>query len=227
MTPTLSIIVPVYNEARTVREIMQALGERCSGAQIVYVDDGSKDDSLAILKAEATPTNVVVTKPNGGKGSAIREGLAHATGSYTVIQDADLEYDPSDIALLLHEAIAHPGTAVFGSRFLKPNPVLYRRFLLGNKAVTAVLNVLFWSHLTDSYTCYKLLPTDVFRSLNLQSRGFEMEAEISAKCLKRGIPVREVPINYKPRTVAEGKKIRLSDAWKGVKMMLRIRVRGY
>ncbi len=226
MSQKLSIIVPAYNEGRTVNQIMDVLKTTCADAQIIYVDDGSKDDTLAILRANAGPQDLVLTKPNGGKGSAIREGLAKATGAYTVIQDADLEYDPSEIAMLLREAEAHPGAAIYGSRFLRPNPMLYRRFLLGNKAVTAVLNILFFAHLTDSYTCYKLLPTDIFRSLNLTSRGFELEAEISSKCLKRGIPIREVPISYKPRTLEEGKKIRFSDAWKGVKKMWEIRIAG-
>ncbi len=225
MNQRLSIIVPVYNEGRTVRTIMDALREKCPDAQVVYVDDGSKDDSLEILRAHAHEADVIVTKRNGGKGSAIREGLAHVTGDYTVIQDADLEYDPKDIAALLDEATAHPGSAVFGSRFLRRNPVLYTRFLLGNKAVTAVLNLLFGSRITDSYTCYKLLPTDVFRSLGLTANGFELEAEICATCLKRGIPLREIAIDYRPRTVEEGKKIRFSDAWKGVRMMWKIRWR--
>lgn len=224
MTQTkLTIIVPVYNEGRTVADIMHALSERCPDAQIIYVDDGSKDDSLAILKSHARPTDIVLTKPNGGKGSAIREGLSHAKSIYTVIQDADLEYDPSEIALLVAEADEHPSCVIFGSRFLKENPTIYRRFLMGNKAVTGVLNLLFGAHLTDSYTCYKLLPTPLFQSLNLTSRGFELEAEICSKCLKRGIPIREIPISYKPRTLEEGKKIRFSDAWKGVKTMWRIR----
>lgn len=226
MTSTLSIIVPVYNEARTLKDIMDALTVRCSDAQIIYVDDGSKDASLAMLRTHARPHDIVLTKENGGKGSAIREGLLHATGDYTVIQDADLEYDPSDIALLLQEAVAHPQCAVFGSRFLRDNPTIYKRFLLGNKAVTAALNLLFFSRLTDSYTCYKLLPTSLFQSLHLTSRGFELEAEIASKCLKRHIPIREIPISYKPRTLEEGKKIRFSDAWKGVRTMWRIRWSG-
>jgi len=226
MQPALTIIVPVYNEGRTVASIMATLRRLWADAQVVYVDDGSKDDSLAVLRANATPSDVVLTKQNGGKGSAIRMGLEHATGDYTVIQDADLEYDPADIRLLLDEAVRHPGTVVFGSRFLKPNPNIYKRFLLGNKAMTFALNTLFFSRVTDSYTCYKLLPTDMFRSLGLTARGFELEAEIAAKTLRRGVRIREVPISYKPRTIEEGKKIRFSDAWKGVKTMLQIRLRG-
>ena len=225
MSTTLSIIVPVYNEERTLLQIMQALRERCPDAQIIYVDDGSKDRSLTILHSYAQPQDLVLTKPNGGKGSAVRMGLEQAKGTWTIIQDADLEYDPSEIALLLAEAMKREGTAVFGSRFLQSNPNLYKRFLLGNKVMTGMLNLLFHTHLTDSYTCYKLLPTDAFRSLNLTSRGFEMEAEICAKCLKKGIAIHEVPISYKPRRIEEGKKIGWKDAWKGVVTMVRLRMR--
>jgi dolichol-phosphate mannosyltransferase len=226
MQPTLSIIVPIYNEGKTVAEIMAELAATWADAQFIYVDDGSKDDSLAVLKAHARPNDVVLTKENGGKGSAIRMGLEKATGDYTVIQDADLEYDPTDIRLLLDEAVAHPGAVIFGSRFLRQNPNIYKRFLLGNKAMSLALNVLFFSRITDSYTCYKLLPTPLFRSLHLTARGFELEAEISAKTLLKGVKIREVPISYRPRTIEEGKKIRFSDATKGVRTMLRIRLLG-
>lgn len=224
MQHSLSIIVPVYNEGRTVAEIIHALQKTMPDAQVVYVDDGSKDNSLEVLRTHARPTDIVLTKQNGGKGSAIRMGLEHASGEYTVIQDADLEYDPSEISLLLDAAVQRPGAAVFGSRFLRPNPNIYKRFLLGNKVMTFALNALFFSSITDSYTCYKLLPTNVFRSLGLQSRGFELEAEIAAKCLRRHIPIVEVPITYRPRTIEEGKKIRGADAWKGIRTMIAIRL---
>lgn len=225
MTPALSIIVPVYNEARTLEAIMPAIVSACPDAQIVYVDDGSQDASLNLLRAYARPIDLVLTKPNGGKGSAIRMGLEHAHGLYTVIQDADLEYDPKEIHLLMQAATTSPDTVIFGSRFSHgKTPHIYWRFLLGNKAITALLNLLFWSHLTDSYTCYKLLPTPLFRSLTLESKGFELEAEIAAKCLKRGIPIREVPVSYHPRSIEEGKKISWKDAVKGAMMMVKIRV---
>ena len=224
MTPKdLSIIVPVYNEELTVVSVMKKLMQTFPDAQIIYVDDGSKDGSLALLKQNARPQDKVVTKFNGGKGTAIREGLLYAEGSYTVIQDADLEYDPSEIHELLKVAQDENREVVFGSRFLKKNPTLYKIFLLGNKALTLCVNVLFFSRLTDSYTCYKLFKTGIFRSLDIKSNGFEMEAEICCKCLKRGIKIREVPISYKPRTIEEGKKICLKDAFKGVAMMVKIR----
>ncbi len=223
MPPDLSIIVPVYNEERTLATIMHALAEKCPHAQIIYVDDGSRDASLNILRDHMKSDDVVLTKPNGGKGSAIRMGLERAEGMYTVIQDADLEYDPAEIAMLVDEAKKNPGSAVFGSRFLKQNPNIYKIFLMGNKVLTAWLNILYGSKLTDSYTCYKLLPTDLFRSLELTSRGFELEAEICAKCLKKKIPIHEVPVTYKPRTIEEGKKINWKDAYKGIAMMWRLR----
>lgn len=223
MRTELTIIVPVYNEERTLVSIMTALAEKCPDAQVVYVDDGSKDRSKTILHSYARPQDVVISKENGGKGSAILAGLEKAGGAYTVIQDADLEYDPSQIDMLLQEARRHPGSAVFGSRFLQKNPNIYKRFLLGNLVLTAWLNILYGSKLTDSYTCYKLLPTDAFRALKLTSRGFELEAEICAKCLRRKIPIRELPITYRPRTIEEGKKINWRDAVKGITAMLRYR----
>lgn len=222
--PELSIIVPVYNEEQTIEAVMHRLQTIFPDAEMIYVDDGSHDRSLELMKAHARPDlDRVLTKPNGGKGSAIRMGLEAANGTYTTIQDADLEYDPSEIASLLDRAKKSPGTVVFGSRFLRKNPNRYRLYLIGNKVLTGFLNILFGSRLTDSYTCYKLLPTDQFRSLNLKARGFELEAEIAAKCLKRNVTIHEVPISYRPRTIEEGKKIGWKDAWKGVVMMLTVR----
>jgi glycosyltransferase involved in cell wall biosynthesis len=225
MTRTeLTIIVPVYNEAATVASIMDAVVETCPDAQVIYVDDGSKDSSLAILQSKARPQDLVLTKPNGGKGSAITMGLEHAEGTYTVIQDADLEYHPKQIPLLLNEAKRLDGSVIFGSRFLTSNPTSHWRFLLGNKVLTSILNVLYWSRITDSYTCYKLLPTDKFRGLKLVSRGFELEAEITCKCLRKGMKIHEIPIVYSPRTTEQGKKINWKDAIRGVTMMLKVRL---
>lgn len=221
--PLLSIIVPVYNEERTLDSIMRSLSAACPDAEIMYVDDGSQDGSLQILRKLARVQDTVLTKPNGGKGSAIRMGLLHARGTFTTVQDADLEYDPSEINNLHRTAQNEHLDAVFGSRFLRENPNVYRRFLWGNKVMTLLINLLFSVRLTDSYTCYKLLRTDLFRSLNLTSNGFEMETEICAKLGKRGIPIKEIPISYRPRTIEEGKKIGWKDAWRGMRMMLQIK----
>lgn len=224
MPQLLSIIIPVYNEERTLATIMEAVTKACPDAQMIYVDDGSRDHSLEILKSHARPTDTVLTKPNGGKGSAIREGIPHATGEYTIIQDADLEYDPEQIKDLVQQALVHPKDAVFGSRFLQPNPNIYRLYLMGNKTLTAVTNILFNGHLTDAYTCYKLFPTKVLKQIPLKANGFELEAELCAYPLKFGVQIHEVAITYKPRTFEEGKKIGFHDAWKGVWTMLKIRL---
>ncbi len=221
--PTLSIIVPLFNEERTIAAICDALHNLCPDAELIFVDDGSRDQSLSRLHTHIRPSDIVLTKENGGKGSAIRLGLTRASGTYTIIQDADLEYDPGEISLLLAHAIAHPGHAVFGSRFLKKNPNLYKRFLWGNKAITLFINMLFKTKLTDTYTCYKLFPTDVMRSLPLKANGFELETELCCYPALQGIPIDEIPISYSPRSLEEGKKIRLRDAWRGCVTALGIR----
>ncbi|MBT3834741.1 glycosyltransferase family 2 protein [Candidatus Peribacteria bacterium] len=220
----LSILIPVYNEEKTVAQVMRTVGNACPEAQIIYIDDGSHDSSLEILKQNAREQDLVLTKPNGGKGSAIRMGLEHSTGKYSVIQDADLEYEPSEMLLLLKEAKEKNVKVVFGSRFMQKNPRAYLIFLMGNKVLSLIISILFFKRITDSYTCYKLLDTNLFKSLNLKSNGFEMEAEICAKCLKLKEEILEVPISYNPRTIEEGKKINWKDAVKGILMMLKIRV---
>ena len=221
--PKLTILVPIYNEERTLAEVMKLLTMALPESEIIYINDGSKDRSLEILQSKARPQDKVLTQKNGGKGSAIRAGIAQAYGNFCVIQDADMEYDPKEILILLKEAEEHPGSIVFGSRFLKPNPNIYPLYLLGNKVLTTILNLLFGGNLTDSYTCYKLFPTKILRSLPLTARGFELEAELSAFPLKAGHSIRECAISYHPRTFEEGKKINWKDAWKGIFTMLKIR----
>jgi len=220
---TLSILVPVYNEERTLKRVMEALTLTLPESQIVYIDDGSEDRSLEIVRENARPKDIVITQENGGKGSAIRAGIIEATGDFCVIQDADLEYDPADILMLLKKTENDLEAIVFGSRFLKPNSNIYPLYLLGNKTLTCILNILFCAHLTDSYTCYKLFPTAFLKTLPLQANGFELEAELSALPLRLGKKIREVPISYHPRTFAEGKKIGAKDAVKGMWTMLKIR----
>ncbi len=221
--PILSVLVPVYNEERTLKRVMDALTSALPESQIIYIDDGSKDRSLAILRASARPQDIVLTKENGGKGSAIRLGIKEATGEFIVIQDADLEYDPSDISVLLTRAQKNTGVIVFGSRFLQPNPNIYPLYLLGNKTLTAILNILFCGHLTDAYTCYKLFPNTILKSLPLTADGFELEAELTALPLKMKYTIVEESITYHPRTFSEGKKINWKDAVRGILTMLKIR----
>jgi glycosyltransferase involved in cell wall biosynthesis len=216
----------VYNEERTLERVAEALVATLPESEIVYVNDGSKDRSLEILKRVARPQDKVITKENGGKGSAIRLGLQHTSAPLVVIQDADLEYDPADIVRLLDFAEKHPGIGVYGSRFLEKNPNIYPLYLLGNKVLTWWINLLFGAKLTDSYTCLKLLPREIFQSLPLKANGFELETELCAYPLLAGIRIEELPVSYRPRTFEEGKKICWKDAVRGALTALKIRWNG-
>ena len=213
MVPPLSIVVPVYNEERTLREIMQRIYDACGDiAQIVFVDDGSRDQSLAILRAHARPQDIVLTKSNGGKGSAVRMGYEHARGQYVIVQDADLEYDPHDIPPLLEFAQKANHAAVFGSRRLKKQKqFMHLSFFIGGSFLTYYCNFLYGTKLTDQPTCYKMVRGDVLRTIRLVEHDFRFDPELTAKLALRGIHIAEFPISYKPRSVKEGKKINWKD----------------
>jgi len=193
------------------------------------VNDGSTDKTPQILKkikssyARKNPKLKVLThKNNLGKGAAIRTGLRQATGDFVIIQDADLEYNPKEYTKLLRKV--SDKVAVYGSRLKNKNPHAYARTYLGNVLITAFCNVLFGTHLTDIYTCYKVLPINVAKNLDISSSGFEVEAEITAKLLKQKVRITEVPISYAPRKYEEGKKIKAKDALIGALTLLKIRL---
>jgi len=225
-SPCLSIIVPVFNEERTLREIVERIRRHCPDAQIVFVDDGSTDGSLTILHQISSTADTVLTKPNGGKGSAIRHGLPYCRGRTTIIQDADLEYDPADIPALVREAEQRNLPAVFGSRRLRRQERQYAkwRYYIGGNLLSTITNVLFGSHLTDMMTCYKLITTPIFQSLSLSAEGFGIEPDITAHLLRRAVPIAEVPIFYRPRTRTEGKKIGWKDFFRCLGTLVRIRL---
>lgn len=223
MPSTFALLVPVFNEARTIDSVLTMLLQIPRVNEIVIVNDGSSDETGKILRQrlESEPRVRVVTHDvNQGKGAALRSGLAAATSEFLVIQDADTEYEPSDL-LKIFDELEGGAPIVFGSRFLRPNPTLYPLYLLGNKTLTAFANLVGGGKLTDAYTCYKGMSLVRWRQLALESSGFEIEAEISVKALKSKWPVKEVPIMYRPRSFAQGKKIRGSDAVKGIVTMLR------
>lgn len=222
----LSVIVPCYNEARTIRDMLQLVRQVNLDKEIIVVDDHSSDNSYLILQAEAENDErlrVIRHPRNMGKGAAIRTALREARGEIVVIQDADLEYDPQDYYELVRPIVAGRVDVVFGSRFSGSHTGMYFWNAIGNKGLTFITNLLFNAWISDMETCYKVMRTDIFRSLDLQSRDFRIEPEIAAKVLRQGHRIYEVPISYMGRTYEEGKKIRKSDGFKAILTLLRFR----
>jgi glycosyltransferase involved in cell wall biosynthesis len=220
----ISILVPVYNEEETINKIIDVLENLPLDKEIIIIDDGSTDRTREILTESiknSQTIKVIFHEVNRGKGKAIRTGIDNMTGDVMCIQDADLEYDPNEISDLLKGFDDPEIAAVYGSRFLKHNPNIYKRYLLGNKVLTGLINFFYGSNYTDSYTCYKLIKSEILKELDLKSSGFEMEAEISIKLTKMKCKVKEIPINYTPRTIEKGKKIGWIDALKGVITILK------
>lgn len=213
----LSIIVPVFNEARTIEEAIKRVSEAPTlgfEKEIIAVDDGSSDGSEKILEDIKEKYGFLLLRhyKNCGKGAAIKTGLEQATGDWILIQDADFEYDPKDYPRLLG-GLSENSPVVYGSRNLKKQKMGYWHYVLGVKFLNFLLNLLFGSRLTDAYTCYKVFSTSLIKSLSLTSQGFEFEAEVTAKILKKGVKIKEVPIHYYPRNFSQGKKIRFIDGF--------------
>ena len=225
----LSVIVPVYNEAQTIRAILAQVRAVDLGSgvarEIVIVDDCSTDGTpTALLAEEAAPDTYVIRHPrNRGKGAAVRTGLAAARGDILLIQDADLEYDPRDYPALLRPILEGRAQAVYGSRFLGEHKAMYFWHTVGNKSLTLLTNVLFDTTLTDMETCYKVFTADVARSFRLRSDRWGIDPEITAKILKRGHRIYEVPIVYNGREFWEGKKISWRDGFRVLGALLRYR----
>jgi len=221
----LSVIIPVFNEERTIQEILRQVRAVGLAHEIIIVDDGSTDRSRELLKAEAAQpgTTVILHDRNRGKGAAVRTGFDRATGDILLIQDADLEYDPRDYPALLRPIEEGRVTVVYGSRFLGPRKAMLFWHMLGNKFLTLLTNVLFNTILSDMETCYKVFRADVVRGIPLRSRRFEFEPEITAKVLKRGHRIFEVPVSYYGREYAEGKKITWREGPKAIWTLIKYR----
>lgn len=210
----LSVIIPVYCERDTIKEIIRrvlAVNLDSIDKEIIVVDDGSQNgtrDVLREIEAERiADVRVIVHDCNQGKGAAIRTGLRHITGDFVVIQDADLEYDPRDFGVLLQPILEGKADVVYGSRFMGPHRAFNFLNMLGNKFLTLITNLLYNTILTDMETCYKMFKVEVFDNIHIHSNRFDFEPEITAKVLKRGYRVFEVPISYSGRDREEGKKL--------------------
>ncbi|SNB70381.1 glycosyltransferase family 2 protein [Thermoflexus hugenholtzii] len=222
----LSVIIPVYNERATIREILRQVRAVGLADEIIVVDDGSTDGTREILQEEARngDIRVIFHERNMGKGAAVRTGIAHATGDILLIQDADLEYDPRDYPQLIRPIQEGRAAVVYGSRFLGPRKAMLFWHMIGNKFLTLVTNLLYDAILSDMETGYKVFRADVIRNIPLRARGFEFEPEITAKILKRGYRIFEVPISYYGREFKEGKKIRpLRDGLKALWTLIKYR----
>jgi dolichol-phosphate mannosyltransferase len=220
----LSVIIPAFNEEKTLAAVIDRVRALPLRPQIVVVSDGSTDGTNDIIRRYEREGKIigVICPVNRGKGAAIQAGLEHVTQAFTIIQDADLEYSPEQYEVLLEPIRARQADVVYGSRNLrhphvKQNNFHYIRFWLGGKVVTLFGNLLFGTHLTDEATCYKLFPTSLLRQMNLCCRGFDFCPEVTAKALRLGHRIHEVPITYEPRSLEEGKKIR---AWHGIEALL-------
>ncbi len=228
--PELSILMPVYNERATVVDAIERALEAelpVESRQLVVVDDGSTDGTRELLRERDWPAEVDIhfRDRNGGKGAAVRTAIEHATGDWAAILDADLEYDAADIGRLLEPLQAGEAEVVFGVRGFDSRSAFSFWYVVGNKAVTMVANVIFNSWLADIMTCHKAMSTDVWRSLELTARGFELEGEITARVLASGRRVYEVPITYHARGREEGKKLTGMDALRVIATLARERLR--
>jgi glycosyltransferase involved in cell wall biosynthesis len=231
-TELLSIIVPVFNESRTVASVIHRLltVNLPVAREIVVVNDGSSDGTREVLDGvpiEGDAVRILHVERNAGKGAAIRLGLKHARGTVIAIQDADLELDPAQLAALVTPIVAGETKVVYGSRFLAGRPDAPWLTVLANRALTSLTNVLFGARITDMETCYKIMRTDVARALELESNRFDIEPEITAKLLLSGHRILELPVFFKPRQRGEGKKIRWRDGFHALRVLAGYRFGGW
>ncbi len=223
---SLTVVIPVYNERATVAEIIRRIRavEIPLTLQVIVVDDGSSDGSDKVLQAlEDSTVRVIRHTHNQGKGAAIRTGMEAMTGDLLLIQDADLEYDPDDWPLLLDPILKGKARVVYGSRFTGERKNMLPLHWFGNRMLSLVTNILYSSTLSDMETCYKLFDAEVLKGITLVSDRFEFEPEITAKVMRRGFRIYEVPISYAGREANEGKKITWRDGFGAMAALIRFR----
>jgi len=228
---SLSVVIPVYNEVGTIQEILKQIRavEMPNPRELIVVDDFSTDGTREILQQEAEDhpdTKIFLHSQNMGKGASVRTGLQHVSGDIIIIQDADLEYDPRDYVRLIRPIEEGRTKVVYGSRFLGEHKAMYFWHSLGNKMLTLTTNMMFDTTLTDMETCYKVFTADIGRKLKLKSDRWGFDPEITAKILKQGNRIYEVPIAYNGREFWEGKKISWKDGFTVLATLIRYRVFG-
>ena len=225
--PTLSVLMPVYNERKTLLSLLERIQAAPISKEILIVDDGSTDGTRDILRCEIEggwpEVRVFYHAANRGKGAAIRTVIPHARGAYCIIQDGDLEYDPQDYLPIVAAFAAQKAEVVYGSRFLRGWPPMRPANKLVNKLLALMVRVLYGAPLTDEATCYKAFRTELLQSLPLTCRRFEFCPEATARVLRRGCKIAEVPISYTARSMADGKKIRWSDGVSAIWTLLKFR----
>lgn len=221
----LSVIIPVYNEKNTIEEIIKRVLAVNTPKEVIVVDDGSTDGTTEILRkiAKKNKIKVFFHQENRGKGAAIRTALEHVGGDYVIIQDADLEYDPEDYHQMIKPIIKGKAEVVYGSRFTGERRNMLFWHYVGNRFLSLVTNILYNTTLSDMETCYKLFKTEIIKGLNLKAKGFEFEPEVTAKVLKKGIKIYEVPISYAGRDFSEGKKITWKAGFKALWTLIKYR----
>ena len=229
--PDLSVLMPVYNELATASTAIDQVLEAelpVDDVELLVVDDRSTDGTREWLLAQDFPSHVrlLLHDRNRGKGAAIATALQHAHGTYSTIMDADLEYDPQQIAPLLRPLLEGEAEAVYGVRGFEAHSAFSFWYVLGNKSVTMALNVLFNAWLSDIMTCMKVLPAELWRQLALRERGFAFEAEITARLVAAGVRIYEVPITYQARSREEGKKLTAADGLRVLRTLMRTRLDG-
>ena len=222
----LSVIIPVYNERATVSTLLQRVLAAPYEKEVIIVDDSSTDGTWEALHEPLGPEVKLVRHPhNQGKGAALRTGLAHATGDVVLFQDADLEYDPQDYPRLVEPILQGEATVVYGYRIWERTGVVRPPSYYGNRFLTLVTNLLYGARLRDMEVCYKAFRADVVKGLALRAHRFEIEPEVTAKVLKAGHTITQVPISYRRRSIQEGKKIRWRDGLTALATLFRERVR--
>ena len=224
----LSIIIPLYNEEKTILEVLNSIKTTPLSLEkeTIVVNDGSTDSSKSIVEEFIKNNNLdikLINKKNGGKGSAVREGIKHATGDIIIIQDADLEYDQRDHQKCIDPIIKGKYSVIYGSRRLEKSnkQISSLSFYLGGNLLTIVTNFLYNSKLTDEATCYKTFKTSIIKSIEIKGNKFDWEPEVTAKILKKGIKIGEVPIKYYPRLKKQGKKISWKDGIEAIWVLIK------